>query len=338
VKVSRNRILLCLVVFIVLISGTIAMWTFRSHKPKFSGPPVQIVLGTIPHELSSLIWVAEDRGYFAQNGLVVTIKEYDSGVSAIKDLIADKVEIATAGEFVFVRNSYQSQDLRIVGVIDTYDMNRVVARKDHGIEQLSDLKGKRVGVMRGSQGEFLLARLLTLNSIPSQDVVVVDLSPSQQITSLENGEIDATIVWEPFVQKLKNALGRNAVILPGQSGQDLYWVLVCKDELIKRQPMLVQRFLSALVASERFIVSNKSEAKAIVAQKLGLDAPYLNSAWTTTRFKVLLPQAMLLTMEDQARWLISSGLANKTEIPDFLDFVYMQGLQALKPEAVTIIH
>ena len=214
----------------------------------------------------------------------------------------------------------------------------MVARKDHGIEQLSDLKGKRVGVMRGSQAEFLLARLLTLKSIPSQDVVVVDLSPSQQITSLENGEIDAAIVWEPFVQKLKDALGKNAVILPGQSGQDLYWVLVCKDEFINRQPMVVQRFLSALLTAERFIVSNESEAKAIVVQKLGLDPPYLDLVWTTTRFKVLLPQAMLLTMEDQARWLISSGLTKKTEIPDFLDFVYMQGLETLKPEAVTIIH
>ena len=68
-KVSRNRILFCLVVIIVLISGTIAMWTFRSHKPKFSGPPIKISLGTIPAELSSLIWVAEDRGFFAQNGL-----------------------------------------------------------------------------------------------------------------------------------------------------------------------------------------------------------------------------------------------------------------------------
>ena len=81
-----------------------------------------------------------------------------------------------------------------MGIIDTYDVNRVVARKDHGIEQLSDLSGKRIGVARGSQTEFCLARLLTLNSIPSQDVQMLDLIPSQQITSLENGEIDAAIV------------------------------------------------------------------------------------------------------------------------------------------------
>ena len=193
-KVSRNRITLCLVVIIVLISGTIAMWTFHSQKPKFLGPLIKISLRTVPFELSSPIWVAEDRGFFAENGLDVTIKEYDSGVSAIKDLITDKVEIATAGEFVFVRNSHQKKDLRIVGIIDTYDVNRVVARRDHGIEQLSDLRGKRIGVARGSQAEFCLARLLTLNSIPSQDVQMVDLIPSQQITLLENGEIDAAIV------------------------------------------------------------------------------------------------------------------------------------------------
>ena len=60
-----------------------------------------------------------------------------------------------------------------MGIIDTYDVNRVVARKDHGIEQLSEFEGQtgRSEVVN----EFLLARLLTLKSIPSQDVVVVDL-------------------------------------------------------------------------------------------------------------------------------------------------------------------
>ena len=337
-NVSRNRILLCLVVIIVLISGTIAMWTFHSKKPKFSGPPIKISLGTIPAELSSLIWVAEDSGFFTENGLDVTIKEYEAGAIAIKDLFAGRLEMCTVGEFVVAGFSFQRQDLRISAAIDKYDTNSVVARKDRGIEHLSDLRGKRIGVARGSQSEFCLARLLTLNSIPSQDVQMVDLIPSQQITSLENGEIDAAIVWQPYVQKLKDALGRNAVSLPGQSGQDLYWLLVSKDEIINKQPFLIHRFLSALLTAERFINSNEAEAKAIVARRLGFDMPYLESIWKNNKFKVSLPQALLLTMEDQARWLISSGLTNKTEIPDFLDFVYMQGLETLKPEAVTIIH
>ncbi len=65
---------------------------------------------------------------------------------------------------------------------------------------------------------------------------------------------------------------------------------------------------------------------------------YLESIWKNNKFDVSLPQGLLLTLEDQARWLKSSGGINITETPDFLDFVYTQGLETLNPEAVTMIH
>jgi NitT/TauT family transport system substrate-binding protein len=42
-------------------------------------------------------------------------------------------------------------------------------------------------------------------------------------------------------------------------------------------------------------------------------------------------------MEDEARWRIENNLTDKTAVPNYLDFMYFGGLQAVKPEAITAI-
>jgi ABC-type nitrate/sulfonate/bicarbonate transport system substrate-binding protein len=337
-NVSRKVTLSLVIAVLLLIVGGIAFWNKLGTGPKFSGPPEKIRLGTIPAEYSALIWLAQDLGYFRGRGLDVVIKQYESGFAAVMDLLADKLDIATCGEFVLVAQSFQRQDFRVLANIDRYDVNRVVARKDRDISQLPDLRGKRIGVLKGSQGEFCLAGLLILNSIPFEAVKIVDLSPSQQMAAIEPGEIDAAVTWEPFISKIKKKLGSNAVILPAQSGQDLYWLLACKQEIMTAQPALVQRLLSALLEAEEFVARNEAEAKVIVARRLSLDMPYLESIWMNNQFKVTLPQALLLTIEDQAKWMMSAGLTKKSEIPNFLDLISLEALKNLKPEAVGIFH
>jgi NitT/TauT family transport system substrate-binding protein len=42
-------------------------------------------------------------------------------------------------------------------------------------------------------------------------------------------------------------------------------------------------------------------------------------------------------MNDEAHWIINNDLTIEKEIPDFLDYIYMDGLEAVKPNAVNII-
>ena len=78
---------------------------------------------------------------------------------------------------------------------------KIVARRDHGIAQISDIRHKRIGVLRGSGGEFYLDLLMALQEIPSQEVQKVDLSPSEQSKAISKGEVDAVVTWEPFASR-----------------------------------------------------------------------------------------------------------------------------------------
>ncbi len=63
----------------------------------------------------------------------------------------------------------------------------------------------------------------------------------------------------------------------------------------------------------------------------------MDYSWPSQEFAVILPQAMLIAFEDQARWRIKRGLTDATEVPNYLNYIYMDALEEVKPEAVSII-
>jgi hypothetical protein len=75
----------------------------------------------------------------------------------------------------------------------------------------------------------------------------------------------------------------------------------------------------------------------IVAKTLNFSAEYLQTVWSDYQFSVSLDQSQLLAMEDEARWLINNNLTDATDLPNFLNFVYLDGLETVKPNSVNII-
>jgi NitT/TauT family transport system substrate-binding protein len=64
----------------------------------------------------------------------------------------------------------------------------------------------------------------------------------------------------------------------------------------------------------------------------------LDELWPTYRFNIALNQSLLLALEDETRWAIKNELTARTDVPNYLNYVYLDGLRAVKPESVTVIH
>ena len=82
-------------------------------------------------------------------------------------MLAGKVDISTTSDFVAVGGILKQSPVPIISSLCQPDMIRLVARKDHGIRQLSDLRNKSVGVFNGTVGEFFLDLLLVVQNISS---------------------------------------------------------------------------------------------------------------------------------------------------------------------------
>ncbi len=289
-----------------------------------------------PGDLSSLIWVAEDQGYFSEHGLKINIKLYESGVASTKDLLAGKVDLATASEFVAARHILQGSDLRIITSLCESDSVKLVARRDHGITQLSDIRHKRIGVLRGSGGEFFLDLLMVVQNVPSQEVQKVDLTLPEQAKAISKGEVDAVVTWEPYVSEICKDLGTNALSWSAQSEQNYYWLVIGTVDSIRNRSRAVQGFVSSLVLAEEFIKNHRDEANRIVARKLG--SRHFESMWEETPFGVGLDHPLILTMEAEMLWTNPDLEAKQSDMPDLLSFIYFDALNSAKPGSIRILH
>ena len=332
-----KKILIGIIIVVVVITLGIGLyWSIQKQPKKYTGPVEKITLAAYAGETGALVYVAEDQKYFENNGLEVTIKDYESGKAAADAITIGEADICTSADFVFVSNSFEHTDLRILGTVATAEVKELVARKDKGITTTDDLIGKKIGVTKKSGGEFSLVTFLTFNSISLQDVEIVDLKPSEIVEAISNGDIDAAFTWDPHVYNIKEELGDNAISWHG--GHEFYFVLIIKEDRIENNSAVAERFIKSLVEAEDYIKDNPEESKEFVKNRFGYESDYMDYSWPKQEFAVMLPQAMLILFEDQARWRITNKLTDKTSVPNYLDYLYLDGLNALKPEAVTVIH
>ncbi|MEJ2719281.1 MAG: NrtA/SsuA/CpmA family ABC transporter substrate-binding protein [Deltaproteobacteria bacterium] len=292
--------------------------------------------GTSEIALSSLIWIAKERGYFAEQGLDIDFKLYESGHLAVQDLLAGHLDLATATEFAAVHSFMDRPDLRIISVLDRAESQQLVARKDRGITQTADLRGKRIGLTKGSSAEYYLHLLLILHDVRLQEVHTIDLLPSEQVKSLGRGDVDAVMVWEPFTAMAKKELGANAESWSSQSGLKDYWLLLSTSEVVRKRGRAIQRFLAALVSAEDFVADNAAKARRIMQEKLG--DKFEDFSWDDHKFSLVLDRTLLLKMEAEIIWLKSILGSQEFKMPDLMELIYLDGLKAVRPEKVKMLH
>ena len=330
-----SSILIGLIVASLVVGVGGYYWYIQQQAQKYTGPVTEIILAAYAGEAGALVYVAEYQGYFEQNGLDVTIKGYQSGKAAADALMAGEADISTSADFVFVTQSFYHSDLRVLGTVSTAEVKELVARKDKGIMTTDDLIGKKIGVTKNSGAHFQLGVFLTLNGISQEDIELVDLAPSDIVAAITTGDIDAAFTWDPNVRDIKKELGPNAISWPG--GHDLYFVLLAKEDWVENNPGAAERFMKSVLEAEDYVRENSEESKEFVQDRFDYESDYMDYSWPNQEFDIILSQAMLILFEDQARWSISNNLTEATEVPNYLDYIYSDALEAVKPGAVTII-
>jgi NitT/TauT family transport system substrate-binding protein len=322
-------------VIAALILVGFGAWYFLSSPT--SGTSEHIIIGASPVESSSLIYIAEDQGYFAENGLNVTIRGYDTGATALDGMKKGEADLSESSEYPVVGMTFKKENISVIGCIDKFQTQYILGRKDRGIEDTSDLKGKKIGVPRRTIREFYLGRFLNLHGMSLQDVTLVDVKTSQSADAITNGSVDAIIYYQPYVNAIKDRLGDNAVIWPAQSSQLTYDVIVCRDDWAASHTNQINGLLKSLALAEQYAINHPEEAKAIVQKRLNFTDKYMAAVWPEHHFSLSLDQSLVTAMEDEGRWMIANNLTTEKAIPNFRDYIYTKGLMEVDPEAVNII-
>jgi len=299
---------------------------------------LSIAVPTAPD--AALLHIAAAKGYFAEEGLDVTLTPVSHGKAAMDLLAQGKADLASAAEVPFVISVLKGQRLGIAAtVVSVPNEMAVVARRDRAIAEPRDLLGKRVGVTFGTSGEYFLWAFLIRHKLAPDSVTPVDMPPGQMVKALASGTIDAVSTWEPIRSNAHSALADNALSFTAADAYTVTQVVVGRSEFLKARPGAIEKLVQALLKAEAFNRSEPQQALRLVADQLKLDVKTLESSgWKDFAFKVDLRQSLLVTLEDEARWAMARGYVDKGPVPNFLPHLYLDALLAVQPDRVTVVH
>lgn len=288
--------------------------------------------------VGGLVYVADEKGFFKQRGINPVIKTYEIGSVAINGLFNGDLDMVTAAEFMMVKKSFEHDTVRALAQIANTNRIELITRNDRGITKLSDLEGKKIGLVRRTNVEYFLSGFLKRSHIPFSSVRLVDLYPSAAEEAFYRGAVDAVVIWEPYVSRIEERLGKKAMRWRVQGRDDYYFLLITTEAFLRRSPVTAEKMLRALIDAEDFTYKHPEEAMKAIDGRLGFPINAVRKELARCTLKVRLDQGLLTLMEAEAQWMIRNGLTPKKEMPNFLDVIYLKALEAVKPEAVGIIH
>jgi len=328
------------VIIVILLGISILYFTTWKQSEKHSGPVEKVSMGTSATSmLASLVHIAKQKGYFLEEGIDLEIKGYSTGKDSLEATFKGEVDICTVADMPIVSNSFKRNDFTVFGTImQGAEPAKCLARKDRNISTPQDIIGKKVATTIGTTAHFFMVVFFILNELDLEDVEIVNLKPAEMVKEIVDGDVDVIFAWEPNIYHAVKGLGENAVILPSDVGYLATFNLVSKNDFIENNQQLLKKILKALIKAEEFAEDNREESVDIITAYLKTDREIIDKLWDMYEFRVSLTQAFLVTLEDEARWFIKNKLTSATEVPNYLDYIYWDALEAVKPEAVGIIH
>ena len=279
----------------------------------------------------SAYYVAQEAGLFKKHGLDVRINTGPSGSAMVAFLVNGQIESAFGSEIAGVAN--HNLDPNVVVVAQATRLVRWIAVVGRNIDTLDQLKGKKVGIARGSGGEvFWLAMIDKLKLNPA-DYTVVHVEAPEMVAALERGNIDAYAVWEPWVTRGLGAV-KNTKVLRTQEGileQGVY--IYMNRGWIQKNQAAAESFIRALIDATDLINKDRKRAARDVSNFLkNLDPPLVEQLMTKLTFDVELSDFTINLFKLAEGQLKQQGKLAKPV--DYGTFIYPEILRKVQPTKV----
>jgi len=284
-----------------------------------------IVLDWYPNAIHSFLYVADEKGYFEEEGLNLVVNfpantndgislpaagRADLGMYYLQDAILTAVE--------------EEVPIVSVGSVVQESLNVVISLKEKGIETPADLAGKKIGYAGTALSEAQIRCMLEKAGVSAEDCELIDVG-FDLLTATTTGQVDATIgnmINHEVPQLEEQGIAIN-YFCPADHGVPDYYELVflTGQDAVENNPEKLQKFLRAAQKGFAFMQENPEEALQILLDHQNAENFPLSLSVEKASMEVLLP--LMETAESpfmaqdisvwqaNADWLYEMGLLSK---------------------------
>ena len=154
---------------------------------------LDVVLDWYPNALHAFLYVAIEKGYYAEEGLKVNIRFPSNANDAISLVAAGQADIGLYyQQDVIQARAEQNVPVKSIGAVVQGPLNIVLSLKDKNITSAQDLVGKTIGYAGTELSEALIRSIMQYVGADYSDVTMVDVG-FDLMSSMTTGNVDATI-------------------------------------------------------------------------------------------------------------------------------------------------
>ena len=247
--------------------------SLATGSPAFADTVIRV--GHLPNLTHPQALVGRETGEFEKNaGAKVEWTAFNAGASAMEALLAGELDLAYVGPSPAL-NAYVRSKGRVLRVIAGAASGGValVVRKDAGIRNPADLKGKRVAVpgLGNTQDVALRSWLKAKGLDTGGSVQVMPVKNPEIFTLFRRKELDAAWVPEPWATRLIQEAG-GALFVDESTlwpeGKFPTTLLVARTDFLVKNRALVKRFVATHIDLTEAIIQKPDEAKRTINAQL----------------------------------------------------------------------
>ncbi|MGH7413273.1 MAG: ABC transporter substrate-binding protein [Candidatus Rokuibacteriota bacterium] len=296
-------------------------------------------------QMSAQFAVADQLGYFKEEGLKLTPRWYISGPDLPSMWGAGNIHLGTATATMVIPIAASGQAIYSVAPqSDIAGTQQIVLGKKAAdtVKTAKDFEKLKIGMPKGASVTMAIEAMAKETGIDFSRIQFVNLAPPDSVTALAKGDIDAMAGWAPWVfSAVKQAGGKvyftgNRSFIPGKEGQ-VDWLLVhagvvASGKMVKEHPNTLKAVLRALKKATASINSNREAAVKIVASQMKMDEGLARDIMALNVYSMEMNDKIYKGMGDFVDFL--HGLDRiKTKVPTESLF-YTKSLEEVDPTLV----
>lgn len=213
--------------------------------------------------------IAEQKGFFKEQGLDVEIQDFAGGARSLQALVGGSVDMVTGAYEHTIRMQARSQDIRAVLELGRFPGISVMVKKNVKWTSPADFKGMMVGVTApGSSTNMLVQFAMSQAGLAPNSASYVGIgSSASALAAMQKGEIQALSHLEPVTSFLERS-GEVSVVIDTRTeagtralfgGSNPAAVLYLRGEFIRDNPNTTQAATNALYKALVWLKTAKPE-------------------------------------------------------------------------------